>query len=321
MKLNIGTLVILAVIALVLYFYTKCDRSENYSSIVHMDIPGYDLPQMPLTNKNEDECAQACDDNSECMWYNYNRNNRNCYLKKGVAKPDFVTGANIRRTDPVIVGSGYDIPGFDMPNMPIGAENENICAEQCRKNKCTFWNYNKKSKQCWLKHGNPTTNAMTGFKNIPDAEMSDEQIRSLGYIMPDECQSCEICPESPECPECEICDYDGLIKETDCPECQECDECEECTPEKKCPKCKKCKKCEKSRRKRSSKKKSKKCKKCLNKCCKGKCRKLKGSKKKKCLKKCKKGTSKKGKQCSKKCSKKCKSKKNSKRKSKNNNKK
>jgi len=55
-----------------------------------IDIPGSDL-QDSVAVPNENTCAVLCDSTPGCLWYNYNINNKACWLKKGEKKQGSVT--------------------------------------------------------------------------------------------------------------------------------------------------------------------------------------------------------------------------------------
>jgi hypothetical protein len=195
-------LLLIAIIVAIYLFYTI--ESEKYTNMINANLPGFDFPNMPLRNYTEDSCEAACKKDPNCMWFNYETGNKNCWLKKGSPNPSIITGVNARRSDPIIVGVGLDIPGFDMPNMPIrGTESEATCANLCQKADCSFWNYNKQNKDCWLKKTQQSSGVITGF-NVPDIK-------------------------SPKCPEAQTCPT--------CPPQQQCPTCPTCPPQQQCPTC------------------------------------------------------------------------------------
>lgn len=65
-------------------------KCSSYAVYNDSDISGFDMKNMPLTNKTQDECQNECK-HSECHWYNYNTNQKKCWLKKGTTKQNVFT--------------------------------------------------------------------------------------------------------------------------------------------------------------------------------------------------------------------------------------
>jgi len=82
-----------------------------------------------------------------------------------------------------------DIPGYDMPDMPILNSSISDCNNRCKNDiNCKFWCYGKDNKYCWLKTTNTNTNKNIFIKdnNNNGVYMNNQEltygITSLGKI-------------------------------------------------------------------------------------------------------------------------------------------
>ena len=189
-----------------------------------VDFGGFDLPNMPIKDvKDVTECRKLCDTNTECQWVTYNKDNKNCSLKQGVAVDGFIsqfkpkwpklaeggktadgylcTVQGPKMTNGTIANT--NIPGFDMPNMPINGVELSECHKKCKETpQCHWINYREKDKNCWLKTGvinQAATTAGSGVLlqnvDIPGFDIPNQPIKSV--TTHDECN--KLCQISPEC--------------------------------------------------------------------------------------------------------------------------
>lgn len=125
---------------------------------------------------NVEECAQACSRDNKCQSFNYGKKRRDCWLKSNVpngtqndtvisgVKAQHASGKSDKKRQGYMVGSVRLEPntkrnGGDYKNFTVGTLEE--CARACDKdNRCQSFNYGKKHRDCWLKHGVPN-----GFHN------------------------------------------------------------------------------------------------------------------------------------------------------------
>jgi hypothetical protein len=70
---------------------TSQPKCAAYSTYTDYNIDGFNMPNMPLANKTEDECQTACNTN-KCDWYNYDETGKKCWLKKATDKKESSTG-------------------------------------------------------------------------------------------------------------------------------------------------------------------------------------------------------------------------------------
>ncbi|AKI80509.1 putative PAN domain-containing protein [Acanthamoeba polyphaga mimivirus] len=138
-----------------------------YYTIDSSDISGFN--ELVVNNlATQDDCSQACSKNPNCSWYNYDPNNKVCYLKKTVATPNTTTTFRIRNTGnydkcsqwaPTMNG---DIPGFDIKDVSNNTEDE--CKQECIQYDCDWYNYNNDSKSCHLKKTQKQNGILTSFR-------------------------------------------------------------------------------------------------------------------------------------------------------------
>jgi len=126
-----------------------------------IDINGFDMPRMPVQNvQDHAACYALCQKDPQCQLLTYNKNNKACWLKSGSKIKQLVTQ-----------GDGFyydetDLPRFDMPNMPVkGVATADDCHNHCKSTPNCHWvNYNKDTRDCWLKQGVNRTYTSTQFK-------------------------------------------------------------------------------------------------------------------------------------------------------------
>lgn len=100
--------------------------------------------------------------------------------------------------------NGIDIPGFDLPRMPIkNIANHQACYQICQKDpQCQFMTYNQNNKDCWLKIGNKVKQVTTqgdGFyydqTDIPRFDMPQMPIKNISSS--EQCHN--LCRAKPNC--------------------------------------------------------------------------------------------------------------------------
>lgn len=127
---------------------------------------------------------------------------------------------------------------------------------------------------------------------MDNLQMTDNQIRNMGYIRAEECPGCPPCPACPACPECP--------KNTTCPACPTCPK----VISK--PAVEKPQQCDLGKRVKESDKRSNTCNICFAKCCEGKCDGIKDPcKNAKCVRDCKAVNGGWGEQCAATCKSNC----------------
>lgn len=168
-------LLIVGIVIFVLYI-TKWSKPTipvdcGYVSIPDTNIDGFNLPSMPIKDIAEVKCQDKCTGNKNCQWYNYDQTTRDCWLKQGKAASNYITG--FRTNDeaqplcaPYNKFAGYNIDGFFMPGMPLADKTEDECQAACDTQNCNWYNYDKSSKQCWLKKAAAKDKFVTGFRTI-----------------------------------------------------------------------------------------------------------------------------------------------------------
>ncbi len=138
-----------------------------YYTIDSSDISGFNMSTINNL-ATQDDCSQECSKNPNCSWYNYDPNNKVCYLKKTVATPNTTTTFRIRNTGnydkctqwaPSING---DIPGFDIKDINNNTEDE--CKQECIQYDCDWYNYNSDSKACYIKKTQKQNGIVTSFR-------------------------------------------------------------------------------------------------------------------------------------------------------------
>jgi ATP-dependent protease ClpP protease subunit len=56
-------------------------RSPAWNLFEHTDLPGYDLPDMPLKLFTVEDCKAECDENDRCRAFTFNETHNMCFLK------------------------------------------------------------------------------------------------------------------------------------------------------------------------------------------------------------------------------------------------
>ena len=79
-----------------MFLRTRNDQGDNglFYGWNNINLPGFDLKDMPIEVDNEQECAVKCLDNS-CNLYSYDTVTDQCWLKKVPAKDNYTTRVNI----------------------------------------------------------------------------------------------------------------------------------------------------------------------------------------------------------------------------------
>ena len=121
---------------------SKTDKLDN------SDFAGFDMNGAPIRNVDTfDKCFDLCAQNNICQWVTYNKDNKECYLKKGV-------NASVS----TLLGKGFtyntsDLGGFDIPNKTFdNIPNAAACKEKCLADtECKAAVYNKDTSKCFLK--------------------------------------------------------------------------------------------------------------------------------------------------------------------------
>lgn len=138
-----------------------CPPFASYSG---SDVAGFDFKT--IKDKTEDECKNECLSNG-CQWYTYNTKNKACYLKKSKETKDVITGFRLPGSpsscNQYAVYGNSDIPGFNMPSMPLENKTQDECQAECTHKECHWYNYNSTTKKCWLKKAASHTDSITGI--------------------------------------------------------------------------------------------------------------------------------------------------------------
>jgi hypothetical protein len=66
------------------------DSCPEYYIIQNNDIPGYNMDDMPISNSSQQDCQNKCTDRG-CDWFNYNSQEKTCWLKQGDTNSDNTT--------------------------------------------------------------------------------------------------------------------------------------------------------------------------------------------------------------------------------------
>ena len=139
-----------------------------------------DLPGMPITASNENDCQSKCKQNDGCNKFTYQKSTSNCWLKHNQGtvvtnRPDLISGPkNCNCFD-----ENTDYYGGDLPSMPISASSANDCQAKCQQtNGCNKFTYQKSIGNCFLKENQGTVVAdrpdlVSGPKNCPAAGGND----------------------------------------------------------------------------------------------------------------------------------------------------
>lgn len=133
------------------YRYNDCPMKD-------VAIPGNDIEQL----QNVDDwkkCGEACEANSECIFWEYQVDNKKCWLKDRLSYKTQQSGKFSGVRD--CVKEICPMKNVEFPGNDVGSV-ENInewqkCAEACVANsKCLFWEYQIDNKLCYLKSSDST---------------------------------------------------------------------------------------------------------------------------------------------------------------------
>jgi hypothetical protein len=118
---------------------------------------------MPIRNVNTyRDCQYNCSQNNDCRFWNYNSENKECWLKGGKGVSDVsqrILGLKNAPRDQWLINT--DIPGYDI-SMD---ESEDACQQACRNHgNCDLWVYDSKLKKCFLKDAPRRDKFITGLK-------------------------------------------------------------------------------------------------------------------------------------------------------------
>ena len=81
-----------------------------------------------------------------------------CWLKSSIASPNITTYFNDQQNGKSLVNK--NIPGFNMPGMPIMSPTAEDCATKCKNTTgCQFSNFANNQNMCWLKQTSSTPNS------------------------------------------------------------------------------------------------------------------------------------------------------------------
>jgi V8-like Glu-specific endopeptidase len=126
------------------------------------DIPG----QAVVITSDARDCRATCQKNASCRAWTWLSGTNRCYQKDATAdwtpRDDAVSGT-IEPIDPFIWGgldTSFDLPGSNLPNMPVPANNPADCARLCWENLvCRSYTFVSNG-SCWLKGSVPTPDSM-----------------------------------------------------------------------------------------------------------------------------------------------------------------
>lgn len=207
-------LIVLFVLAVIYYIYTKQSAVENFS-IPFTDITGYDLTNQRLAN--EDLCLQACEKDPKCLFYNYDTVGQTCWMKQGMPNSNFEVGLYGNR---LIHGDNVDLNFNVLNTTPVTTPEE--CSQMSSSKGHNVWKFDKTGKKCLSgKIGVSRPNLTTG-----STQLSQSCPPPTVCPAPTTCPPPTTCPTPPPCPSCPTCP-----PPTVCPSCPTCNKCEEC---KKC---------------------------------------------------------------------------------------
>lgn len=169
-------------------FLTPVDEGGNdppasgWHILQYADLPGFDLPGMPLAAVSAKQCQAHCEANDRCVAFTYNIKYQACFLKRAVMEAYQFTGAisgyhgsqnRISR-----VGKDYGPglqfqtnKGMEVVGPPFGrlaSVNLAWCQDQCILNEqCKSFNFYSNGDCLFLPNRNPTRanpNASFGIK-------------------------------------------------------------------------------------------------------------------------------------------------------------
>ncbi|HKU37935.1 MAG TPA: PAN domain-containing protein [Polyangiales bacterium] len=123
------------------------------------DIPG----QAFVITPDARECRTTCQKNKACRAWTWLSGTNRCYQKDATADwspRDGAVSGTIEPIDPFIWGgldTPFDLPGSNLPGMPVSAPSVADCARQCWENSflCRAYTYVSTTAKCWLKGSVP----------------------------------------------------------------------------------------------------------------------------------------------------------------------
>lgn len=184
--LTAGVVIVVIIVILALVFTKKSDSSTATNTATNgsasnpvspdtatvpafikfdkSDIPGLDMPGMPIKADNFEACSGHCDERQGCSFFAYDTSNGNCWLKgtsgdKNMSKTMWKTSLSFENSKQI----NGDIPGFDRPGMPKQVDLKgcyNLCKDD---SSCQWINWNT-TNNCWLKQSATHPTAQIGLR-------------------------------------------------------------------------------------------------------------------------------------------------------------
>jgi hypothetical protein len=122
------------------------------------DLPGYDLPNMPLSVESQSECETSCNQTNACVAYVFNKAYRKCFLKSSVGTLYEYEVAYAGYKDSMGQSPRISSIQFHQKSGFIGTfyrtvENTRYfdCVTQCDKDQeCGAFNFDSSNKQCTM---------------------------------------------------------------------------------------------------------------------------------------------------------------------------
>ena len=194
-------------------------QSSNYSLFENTNIPGNDLQGMPLTDSTLESCQTACNDNTDCYGYIFDKNVNNCWLKDKNVKSALTNyQGGTEAVDPVCVDSysysllsDVDFPGNDFSGMPLSNSTADSCKAECdNNNDCEGLVFLTTTGQCWLKNrGMDVSNQnnypgmqsyfkeKNNYSMIDNVNIPDNTIETDDHFTVEGCRT--MCDNNPDC--------------------------------------------------------------------------------------------------------------------------
>lgn len=159
------------------------------------DLPGGDLPGMPITSQTVDSCQVLCAGRTDCAAYTFTAANGNCFLKSRV--PTATTCKTCWSGVKKSLEANTDRPGANLAGMPVTATSAADCQRQCvGRSDCLAFTFVPTGSACWLKGGlaNPVASAglTSGVRHGIEVNVSRPGA-TLSFVdlptpQPEECQ-------------------------------------------------------------------------------------------------------------------------------------
>ncbi|UVC07583.1 hypothetical protein IHQ71_20615 [Rhizobium sp. TH2] len=154
--------------------------TRDWATLQDSDLPGYDLPGMPLSSASPDECKAACNLVGRCVAYTFNAAFGKCFLKSHAFESLQYTGAlsgyDIGRVTVSRVGSEVGAIGFrtssghEIVSPPyLAFKNSTLawCQDKCISQKrCTGFNFYQGGECRLLRAKKPTRRNNVAFSGI-----------------------------------------------------------------------------------------------------------------------------------------------------------